>query len=67
MWWKTDIILISECNCYPSGTLDDTICEKENGNCHCKDGYIGKDCDTCDEGYYMTEDDVCHGDIRNHF
>ena len=34
----------------------DTDCDKKTGQCTCKEGYIGKDCDKCAPGYKKTYD-----------
>ncbi|PAV75919.1 hypothetical protein WR25_01227 [Diploscapter pachys] len=44
-----------ECNCHPQGSTNQQ-CSYENGDCECKDSYIGKQCDRCKDG---------HGDVDN--
>ena len=52
------IIFFSACDCDPSGSLDDGICdsitdeESEAGACHCKVHVKGRRCDTCKEGFW---------------
>ena len=55
--------LLSECGCNAIGTKADTFCDKETGQCVCKDGYIGLNCDQCDAKYYKNEDGLCKGNI----
>ncbi|XP_015599371.1 laminin subunit beta-1 isoform X2 [Cephus cinctus] len=48
------------CDCDPSGSLDDGICDSrtdplsgdESGRCHCKTNVEGRRCDRCKNGYW---------------
>ena len=42
-------MIIIECQCNPQGT--DGVCNKENGECTCKDGYFGI---YCEQGNFKT-------------
>uniref|UniRef100_A0AC35TJJ8 Laminin subunit alpha-2 n=1 Tax=Rhabditophanes sp. KR3021 TaxID=114890 RepID=A0AC35TJJ8_9BILA len=37
-----------DCNCHPDGSLSPT-CDKEFGQCECRDGITGRDCSMCEE------------------
>ena len=45
--------------CHPEGSKS-AVCHQEEtethkvGSCECKDGYKGKNCDSCDENFNMT-------------
>lgn len=39
------------CDCDPSGTEGD-VCDKNTGQCLCRDGFAGRRCDQCDERFY---------------
>lgn len=47
------------CMCHPEGSKS-AVCHQEEtethkvGSCECKDGYKGKNCDSCDENFNMT-------------
>ncbi len=53
------------CGCEPSGTSDDGVCELSGinaGQCSCKTFAMGRQCDTCQNGYYnlsSTNPDGC--------
>lgn len=38
------------CKCDPRGTVEE-ICDKNNGQCLCKEGFGGDKCDKCIPGY----------------
>lgn len=43
--------ICTDCNCDPSGTVDE-ICDKQFGECMCKQNYTGERCDRCEPGFY---------------
>lgn len=48
-----------ECNCELNGTVDrDPVCDKENGQCKCRNSIDGRKCDKCKAGFY--EYPVCN-------
>ncbi|XP_049813403.1 laminin subunit gamma-1-like isoform X2 [Schistocerca nitens] len=52
------------CHCNKLGTLqsltDDTICDHLTGQCPCKPHVTGRDCDTCEDGYFnIKSSKVC--------
>ena len=40
-----------ECDCDSQGTIQD-ICVRHNGQCLCRDGFDGKKCEKCGEGFF---------------
>ena len=40
-----------ECDCDSQGTIKD-ICVRHNGQCLCRDGFDGKKCEKCGEGFF---------------
>ena len=45
------IINVLECDCDSQGTIQD-ICVRHNGQCLCRDGFDGKKCEKCGEGFF---------------
>ncbi len=45
----------SDCNCDPSGTEEGT-CDKETGECLCREGYSGERCDQCSQLFWGYPD-----------
>ena len=41
------------CNCHPVGALG-KICSQTNGQCPCKDGVTGRECNRCAKGYQQS-------------
>ena len=41
------------CNCHPVGASG-KICNQANGQCPCKDGVTGKECNRCSKGYQQS-------------
>ncbi|XP_053377940.1 usherin-like [Mercenaria mercenaria] len=50
----------SQCKCFPLGVLDLQMdCEKEGGQCTCKENVEGRQCDVCKAGFYnLTADNT---------
>lgn len=41
------------CACDPENSIESSApCDEEHGQCNCKNGFGGRDCSTCEEGYY---------------
>ena len=40
------------CDCNSIGTIAGTDCEPLGGQCRCKTGVFGRECDQCKPGYY---------------
>ncbi|XP_028407647.1 laminin subunit alpha-like [Dendronephthya gigantea] len=41
------------CICEPAGTLNgSTVCDKETGQCKCRDHLVGLECTRCEDGYF---------------
>lgn len=65
-------LLYIACDCDPSGSLDDGICDSktdlanglESGRCHCKINVEGRRCDSCKNGFWSFSEsnpDGCQG------
>ena len=55
--------LLSGCTCNAEGS-ENTACDTA-GKCTCKANVIGRDCDSCEEGYYGFPD--CQGKFFKNF
>lgn len=44
----------SECHCNPLGAIKQT-CNKQNGQCVCRENVTGRTCDKCSEGFWNLE------------
>ena len=53
--------ILSACGCNQQGTLENTHCNQENGECYCKSNVIGKTCNACASLHYGFPD--CQGSI----
>lgn len=42
------------CHCNVNGSLDHFACNPRNGQCNCKVGVVGSQCNECAEGYYAS-------------
>ncbi|XP_015510641.1 laminin subunit beta-1-like isoform X1 [Neodiprion pinetum] len=59
----TDAEACQPCDCDPSGSLDDGICDSrtdelsgdESGRCHCKANVEGRRCDRCKNGFWKFD------------
>ncbi|XP_029108823.1 multiple epidermal growth factor-like domains protein 9 isoform X1 [Scleropages formosus] len=47
------------CNCSSEGALDPEDCDGTTGQCSCLPGYIGLQCDTCEDGYFNNGSTGC--------
>ena len=45
---------ILECACNAKGSVSN-ICSEIGGSCHCLLGYSGKECNTCEDNYYISD------------
>ena len=54
---KIIMYLILVCGCDEDGSVG-LICEKETGQCPCKDNVTGRQCRVCEEGYKEFPDCV---------
>lgn len=48
------------CNCNKNGSVEN-YCDTHSGQCPCKMGIEGLQCDTCEDGYYNLTKDGCGG------
>lgn len=48
------------CECYPVGSFS-RACERESGQCQCKPGVIGRQCDHCDNPFAEVSPNGCEG------
>ncbi|VEN35194.1 unnamed protein product, partial [Callosobruchus maculatus] len=54
------------CQCFPIGTVADAdsgapVCDQITGGCNCKPHVVGRNCDTCEDGYYnLFSGEGCH-------
>ena len=53
------IIIFPECECNTQGTLPGTDCTRLGGQCSCKQGVFGRQCDQCEPGYYNFTERGC--------
>lgn len=48
------------CDCYPVGSFS-RACERQSGQCQCKPGVIGRQCDRCDNPFAEVSPNGCEG------
>lgn len=48
------------CDCYPLGSFS-RACERDSGQCQCKPGVIGRQCDRCDNPFAEVSANGCEG------
>lgn len=48
------------CDCYPLGSLS-RACDRDSGQCQCKPGVIGRQCDRCDNPFAEVSANGCEG------
>ena len=46
------MLYITACECDSQGTVPGTTCEAKGGQCHCKPGVYGRQCDVCAPGFF---------------
>ncbi|XP_029199679.2 laminin subunit alpha-like [Acropora millepora] len=46
------------CSCHPLGS-NSSLCQSYGGQCNCKPGVEGRDCDRCKPGFYNLTDEGC--------
>ena len=44
---------VSACDCLTRFGALDNNCEREKGQCRCKRGYSGRECERCGNGYFQ--------------
>ncbi|XP_031551742.1 laminin subunit alpha-5-like [Actinia tenebrosa] len=47
------------CQCNSVGSIPNTFCDKQGGQCQCKPGVTGQSCDQCMPGYYNFTSEGC--------
>ncbi|KAL4609318.1 multiple epidermal growth factor-like domains protein 9 [Arapaima gigas] len=47
------------CNCSSEGALDPEDCDRTTGQCSCIPGYVGLQCETCEDGYFNNGTTGC--------
>ena len=47
--------------CSQIGTEPNSVCNVLSGECKCKEGYTGSNCDVCAEGFYLADGNICKG------
>ena len=50
-------LLLPACQCHPIGALG-KICNQTTGQCPCKDGVTGKQCNRCARGYQQSRSPI---------
>lgn len=48
------------CDCYPLGSFS-RACDRDSGQCQCKPGVIGRQCDRCDNPFAEVSANGCEG------
>ena len=57
------LLFLSECDCDIVGSMNLT-CNKHGGQCFCKDGVMGRQCDQCMPGYFNLTNSGCQSMIQ---
>ncbi|VDL57916.1 unnamed protein product [Hymenolepis diminuta] len=47
-----------ECQCHSIGSIGNRPCDRKTGQCHCKPGVTGQNCNRCLEGYKQTRSKI---------
>lgn len=50
------------CDCYPIGSSSRS-CDQEMGQCHCRPGVIGRQCNSCDSPFAEVTPSGCQGEF----
>lgn len=50
------------CDCYPVGSFSRS-CDPETGQCPCRPGVIGRQCNTCDNPFAEVTNSGCEGQL----
>lgn len=53
------------CDCYPVGSFSRS-CDPETGQCQCRPGVIGRQCNTCDNPFAEVTNSGCEGERAFH-
>lgn len=53
------------CDCYPVGSFSRS-CDPETGQCQCRPGVIGRQCNTCDNPFAEVTNSGCDGEKDRH-
>lgn len=53
------------CDCYPVGSFSRS-CEAETGQCQCRPGVIGRQCNACDNPFAEVTNSGCEGERPFH-
>lgn len=51
------------CDCYPVGSFS-RACDPESGQCQCRPGVIGRQCNSCDNPFAEVTNSGCEGEKR---
>ena len=54
------------CDCYPVGSFS-RACDRETGQCQCKPGVIGTQCDHCDNPFAEVSPNGCEGQTASDY
>lgn len=50
--------IFTACECDAIGSVS-ASCDKESGNCTCKNSFAGKQCNQCQDGFYAYPSCAC--------
>lgn len=54
------------CDCYPVGSFSRS-CDPETGQCQCRPGVIGRQCNTCDNPFAEVTNSGCEGESAYYY
>lgn len=65
LWTIIEIILFLACACNTDYGAVDEDCRREDGQCSCKVGFSGRQCEQCAAGYYQFPycEGMCNNDL----
>lgn len=52
------------CDCYPVGSFSRS-CDSETGQCQCRPGVIGRQCNSCDNPFAEVTNSGCEGEDKS--